>query len=125
MSFASHVHVMLTTFKRARGVAATYVRANGHEIPLTLVPAKKTSLVMNNNTRLSVTTHDFLELVENLVDDGEPFLPERGEQVVVADAVNAEATVTYEVLPDAGLPHWEYFDTTRRVVRIRTSLVSE
>lgn len=114
---APTVVMMLTTLKQLRGKAAIYKRANGHEIALTLVPAKRTTNVSTVNGRLTFQTEDWLILAANLLDEDVPFLPERRETITVDDVV-------YEVLPDRNLPQWEYFDTARMAMRIRTLVIS-
>lgn len=111
---------MMAALKRQRGLPAVYHRANGHEVSLTLCPARKNNFVQSQAGRTIIATNDYLVLAADLYDTEEAaqFLPERGEGITIT--LPDSSTAEYEVLPDTGLPHYEYLDSTRVALRIRT-----
>lgn len=101
------------TLKLQRGQEVVYRRNNQAEIDLVMVPARKTAQINSAHGKLTFTTSDWLILASNLAEDNTEFFPERGERMT-------SGAFEYEVLPDSSFPHWEYFDSTHQVLRIRT-----
>jgi len=66
-------------------------------------------------------SRDFLIRAEDLVLDGVPVLPKRGDRV--REAQDAKVYV-YEVLAPGSVPEWRYSDPYRRTLRIHTKLIA-
>jgi hypothetical protein len=71
--------------------------------------------------RLYVRSNDFLIQRADLVLGGAAVLPERGDRIIVNFG---SGPVTFEVLPDDGVPPWEYSDEFEKLLRIHTKRVS-
>jgi hypothetical protein len=67
-------------------------------------------------------SRDFLVAAADLVLDGSVTVPQRGDRII---ETIGDATLTYEVLPNASLPAFKYSDEFRNLVRIHTKLVTE
>jgi hypothetical protein len=65
---------------------------------------------------------DYLCRAEDLVIDGVPVLPERGDQI---EETAGDTTFAYEVMPLAGEQPWRYSDPYRQTLRIHTRQVGE
>lgn len=63
---------------------------------------------------------DYLILTADLVLDGSPALPERGDRIRESEG---GATFVYEVMAPGKEPHWRYSDPYRKTLRIHTKQV--
>lgn len=67
---------------------------------------------------VKVESRDFLVRAEDLMLDGDPALPERGDQVRETDGGKV---LVYEVMAPGKEPHFRYSDLYRRTLRIHTT----
>jgi len=83
----------------------------------------KTEFEMENSTGILERTEsrDYLILTADLVLDGLPTLPNRGDRV--RETVGANIFI-YEVMAPGGRPHYRYSDPYRKTLRIHTKHVA-
>lgn len=74
-----------------------------------------------NGFPLTFQSVDFLITAADLVLDGIPVTPERGDQVITG---RIDEGVVYELMDNLGGPAWKYADAYRRVYRIHTKQVA-
>ncbi len=65
-------------------------------------------------------SRDFLILADNLILDGQMFVPQRGDQI---QEIHGSTTFTYEVTAPGKEPAWRYSDPYRKTVRIHTQQI--
>ena len=70
--------------------------------------------------RMEWTDRDFLLSADDLVLNGNPTLPERGD--IIRETQDGK-TYVYEVLAPGGEPPWRWSDVYRKVLRIHSKLV--
>jgi hypothetical protein len=69
-----------------------------------------------------IESRDYLILVQDLVFNGQPAIPEPGDRILEADG---SRTIVYEVMAPGREPHWRYSDPYRKTLRIHTKQVEE
>lgn len=67
-----------------------------------------------------IESRDYLILAEQLVLDGQPTFPERGDRIRETDGAK---TVVYEVMAPGKEPHWRYSAPYRKTLRVHTKQV--
>jgi hypothetical protein len=83
----------------------------------------RTLLKLNDgygSVRMEWTDRDFLIHAADLVLDGSPTLPERGD---IIRETQGSKTFVYEVMAPGGEPPWRWCDVFRKVLRIHTKQV--
>lgn len=66
-------------------------------------------------------SRDYLVLAADLVLEGAPTLPQRGDRI---NEIDGGQTFIYEVLAPGKEPHWRYSDPYRQTLRIHTRHVA-
>lgn len=108
--------------QRTEHMTSTVVYSRGDfdvEVPATI---GRTEFEVDDGFGVLVRTEsrDYLILAENLVLDGQPTLPERGDRIRETEG---SQTVVYEVMAPGKEPPWRYSDPYRRTLRIHTKQV--
>ncbi len=96
-----------------RGVDSVTVRAT----------VGRTIFEQDDGTGVIVRTEvrDYLIDTADLVLDGQPALPERGDRI---EEIKAGRKFTYEVMPLGTEPHWRYSDPYRTTLRVHTKHIA-
>ena len=91
------------------------------QVTVRAVIGRKDFEVDSAEGKLYFKARDFLIHRVDLVLEGQPTLPERGDYIVVDFGSGVE---TFEILPGDGVPPWEFSDVFCTFLRIHTQKVS-
>lgn len=105
---------------RTRTVA--FQRSGSSEVALVATKGRQTfTLVDSEGFQTQVESHDWLVTAADLVIDGSPATPRRGDRIV---ETLGTLRFIYEVLAMDGVPEWAWSDDLKQTYRIHTKLVS-
>jgi hypothetical protein len=92
------------------------------EIAIPAIPGK-TPATLNELGQVIIDARHRTYIIDaaNLVIDGKPTLPQRGDRIV--DTIHG-ATITFEVARPGGETEWEWVDANRRLLRLHASQIT-